>query len=155
MVVSGVVTTSCALTVQSRPSWTTTFLDIADIVSKRSTCSRRQVGAVLVQDNRIVSTGYNGAPPGQAHCVDGGCPRGKLSHEEVPKDADYNQFPCVAVHAEANAIIRAGYALTKDASLYITTSPCQQCWNLIQGAGIVRVVWQDSLGIHKQYHNPH
>lgn len=128
----------------SRPSWTDTFLDIAEIISKRSTCSRRKVGAVLVQENRIVATGYNGAPSGKAHCIDGGCPRGKFSHDEVPKDADYNQFPCVAVHAEANALLRAGHEGTKGGTLFVTHPPCQQCQNLIEAAEIIRVV----------YHNP-
>lgn len=124
----------------TRPLWDETFLEIAKIMSERSTCSRRKVGAVLVQGNRIVATGYNGAPSGQTHCVDGGCPRGKFTHDEIPKDADYNVFPCVAIHAEANAIIRAGYPLTKGATIYVTEQPCQQCWNLIQGAEIERVV---------------
>ena len=105
---------------------------------------------MLVQDRRIVATGYNGQASGQTHCVDGGCPRGKLSHEEVPPNADYNQFPCTAIHAEANAIIRAGHALTKGATLYITTEPCQQCWNLIQGAEIERVIWSDGAGTRKR-----
>lgn len=123
-----------------RPSWNETFLKVAEIMSERSTCSRRKVGAVLVQDNRIVATGYNGSPPGEEHCVDGGCPRGQFTHDEIPKDADYNQFPCTAVHAEANAIIRAGHALTKGAAIYVTENPCQQCTNLIRGAEIERVI---------------
>lgn len=124
----------------TRPSWDETFLKVAKIVSERSTCSRRQVGAVLTQGNYIKATGYNGAPPGKQHCVDGGCPRGKFTHDQIPKDADYNQFPCTAVHAEANAIIRAGTALTEGATLYVTEKPCQQCTNLIEAAGIARVV---------------
>lgn len=124
----------------TRPSWDETFGEVARIIAERSTCSRRKVGAVLVLDNRIVATGYNGQPSGKTHCVDGGCPRGKFTHDEIPKDADYNQFPCTAIHAEANAIIRAGHALTKGATLYVTEIPCQQCANLIEGADIVRVV---------------
>lgn len=112
-----------------------------------STCSRRKVGAVLTTaDNRIISEGYNGSPPGEAHCVDGGCPRGKFSHEEVPKDADYNQFPCVAVHAEANAIIRAGYQAAKGGVLYVSQPPCQQCRNIIKAAEIYCVIWIRSDG---------
>ena len=126
--------------VDDRPSWDDTFLAVAEIMSERSTCSRRKVGAVLVQDNRIVATGYNGATPGKAHCTDGGCPRGQLSYLEVPPNADYNLFPCVAVHAEANAIIRAGYGMAKGGTLYITCEPCQQCLNMIEAAEIGRVV---------------
>jgi len=114
-------------------------MKVAHVMAERSTCSRRKVGAVLVQDNRIVATGYNGQPPGKTHCVDGGCPRGKFTHDEIPKDADYNQFPCTAIHAEANAIIRAGHALTEGATIYVTEPPCQQCTNLILGAEIARV----------------
>lgn len=123
-----------------RPDWHSTFTDIARVMSFRSTCSRRQVGAVLVQDNRIISTGYNGSPPGEPHCIDGGCPRGKFTHEEIPANADYNEHPCVAVHAEANALLRAGHSASKGGTLYVTTEPCQQCWNLIKAAEIKEVV---------------
>lgn len=74
------------------------------------------------------------------HCIDGGCPRGQFTHSEIPKDADYNQFPCTAIHAEANAIIRAGHALTKGATIYVTEPPCLQCTNLIKGAEISYVI---------------
>lgn len=109
-------------------------------MSQRSTCSRRQVGAVLVNDNRIIATGYNGSPPGRPHCVDGACPRGRLSYEEVPADADYNAFPCIAVHAEVNAILRAGYSAARGGTLYVTDKPCQQCSNVIAAVGIADVV---------------
>lgn len=127
----------------SRPTWDETFLSIAQVVAERATCSRRKVGAVLTQDNRIISTGYNGAPSGAPHCTDGGCPRGKLTYEDVPAGADYNLHPCVAIHAEANALLRAGHAASKGGTLYITTAPCQQCWNLIQAAEVGRIVTLD------------
>lgn len=127
----------------NRPTWDETFLEIAKIVSERATCSRRKVGAVLVQDNRIIATGYNGAASGAVHCIDGGCPRGKLSYEDAPAGADYNTYPCVAIHAEANALLRAGHAASKGGTLYVTTAPCQQCWNLIQAAEVGRVVILD------------
>lgn len=129
-----------------RPTWDETWLDIAKIVSKRSTCSRRQVGAVLVKSNRIVSTGYNGAASKKPHCIDGGCPRGKLSYDEVPEGYDYNAAPCVAIHAEANALLRAGHSATSGGYLYVTTEPCQQCWNLIEGAELAGVFWIDERG---------
>lgn len=109
-------------------------------MAQRSTCSRRQVGAVLVKDNRIVATGYNGSPPGQGHCVDGACPRGRLSYDEVPAGADYNAFPCIAVHAEVNAIIRAGYSAARGGVLYVTDEPCQQCSNVIAASEVKVVV---------------
>lgn len=122
-------------------------MGVADILSERATCTRRKVGAVLTtHDNIIVSTGYNGAPSGYTHCTDGGCPRGKLAHTEVPAGADYNQYPCVAVHAEANAIIRAG-SRAVGGTIYVNSQPCQQCSNLIRGVGIKRVVYRRrSLG---------
>lgn len=129
----------------SRPSWDETFLAVADIMAQRSTCSRRKVGAVLVQDNRIISTGYNGAAPGLQHCVDGGCPRGKMSFTEVAPFADYNLFPCVAIHAEANALLRAGHGAARGGTLYVTCKPCQQCTNLINAAEIGRIVLKDDL----------
>lgn len=128
------------MTASDRPSWDETWMQVAEAMAMRSTCSRRKVGAVLVKDNRILASGYNGQPPGEIHCIDGGCPRGQYTHDEIPKDSDYNQFPCTACHAEANAIIRAGHALTKGATLYVTEPPCQQCTNLIQGAEIQNVI---------------
>jgi len=138
--------------VTERPSWDETYSEIAKIVSQRATCSRRKVGAVIVQDNVIVSTGYNGVASGKTHCTEGGCPRGKFSHDEIPKDADYNAFPCRAVHAEANAISRIGYAACKGGTLYVTEEPCQQCWNSIEAAGIGRLVIVD--GTHYGFY-PH
>jgi len=117
-------------------------MQVAAVMAKRSTCSRRQVGAVLVsKDNRIISSGYNGSPPGQPHCIDGACPRGRLSYDEVPAGADYNAFPCIACHAELNAIIRAGYSATNGGILYVTDEPCLQCSNAIEAAGIAVVQW--------------
>jgi dCMP deaminase len=98
------------------------------------------VGAVLVKDKRVIGNGYNGVPSGKLHCVDGGCPRGQLSYGEVSMGADYNQFPCHALHAEHNAVLQAGLERCMGATLYVTAEPCQQCINLIEHAGIARVV---------------
>lgn len=105
-----------------------------------STCSRRQVGAVLVKDNKIVGEGYNGVISGAIHCVDGGCPRGKLSYDEVPAGSDYNMAPCLAIHAEHNAILLAGKERCTGATIYVTDEPCTQCATLIKHVGIERVV---------------
>lgn len=104
-----------------------------------STCSRRQVGAVVVRDRKVIGNGFNGVVAGAAHCVDGGCPRGGMG-PEVPPGADYNQFPCYAIHAEHNAILQAGLRECRGATLYCTDQPCQQCANLIEHAKIGRVV---------------
>lgn len=131
--------------VSERPSWAQTFGTIAEVWAQRSTCSRRQVGAVVVKENRVIGQGYNGAPSGKLHCVDGGCPRGQLSYDDVPAGADYNTHPCVAIHAEHNAILQAGLKECADATIYVTDQPCQQCSNLIEHAGIKEViVWQGS-----------
>ena len=86
-----------------RKSWDEYFMEIAEIVKTRSTCLRRQVGAVIVKDNRIITTGYNGAPSGLRHCTDiGGCERERL---HIPSGQRHEL--CRALHAEQNAIIQA------------------------------------------------
>jgi len=124
----------------TRPGWDETFLAIAQIWAERSTCSRRQVGAVVVQDRKVIGNGFNGVAAGKRHCVEGGCPRGQLDYATVPAGADYNTFPCYAIHAEHNAILQAGLRSCVGATLYVTDQPCQQCTNLIEHAGIERVV---------------
>ena len=123
----------------TRPTWDEYFLGIAKAVSLRADCTRRRVGAVIVVDGRIVSTGYNGAPAGAPGCLSAGaCPRGKLSVQEQPRDRDYGN--CDAVHAEANALLYA-YRDVRGATLYCTDKPCVDCAKLIAGAGIKEVVW--------------
>ena len=86
-----------------RPSWDEYFMEMAVLTAKRSTCMRRQVGAVIVKDRHIIATGYNGAPRGIAHCADrGGCLRQKLG---IPSGERHEL--CMALHAEQNAIIQA------------------------------------------------
>lgn len=125
-----------------RPDWDDYFLAIAEVVSHRADCVRRQVGAVIVKHNRIVSTGYNGAPAGEDGCLsNGACPRAHsltkpYTNYDDPKSPGY----CIAVHAEANALLYADRANTEGATLYCTDAPCGGCDKLIRGAGIVRVV---------------
>lgn len=121
-----------------RPSWHGYFLGIAKAVSSRADCSRRRVGAVITIDNRIVATGYNGAPSGAEGCLQGACPRGSLSYQDQPKDVGYDN--CISVHAEANAIIYARTDL-RGAVLYCTDKPCVTCAKLIAGAGIQEIHW--------------
>lgn len=113
----------------SRPDWPYYFMDIAGRVASRSTCPRRAVGAVIVKEKRILSTGYNGAPSGMDHCTDVGC----LMVEGH----------CVrTLHAEQNAIIQAAQfgVSTRGAEIYTTSSPCLTCAKMIINAGI-RKVW--------------
>ncbi len=122
-----------------KPGWDDYFIGIARAVSVRSSCERRKVGAVIVNpDRRIVGTGYNDSPAGGPHCIDG-CPRALSS---VKPGSDYSSGPgrCIAIHAEANAIIWAGRDACAGATLYCTEVPCYDCARLIRAAGIVRYV---------------
>lgn len=128
----------------SRPDWKTYFLDIADAVSARGECTRRHVAAVLVKNNRIKATGYNGAPAGKPSCLDGACPRGRASREEIPSYADGNHdySTCIAIHAEANVIMESSREDREGSILYVTVAPCGECKKLIEGSGIPIVVWR-------------
>ena len=120
-----------------RPTWDEYFLGIADLISKRSTCLRRSVGAVLVKDKRILATGYNGAPSGITHCEITGCIREKL---KVPSGQRHEL--CRGLHGEQNAFLQAALHGTslKGASLYSTTQPCIICAKMIINAGIKEIV---------------
>ena len=123
-----------------RPTWDLYFMEIASIVSKRSTCRRRNVGAVAVKEKRILSTGYNGAPMGLAHCIDSGCLR------ETLKIASGERHElCRGLHAEQNAIIQAAYhgVSINGADIYSTHLPCSICMKMIINAGIKRVFYID------------
>ncbi|MDI6600456.1 MAG: cytidine/deoxycytidylate deaminase family protein [Thermoanaerobacteraceae bacterium] len=123
-----------------RPSWDDYFMEILDIVKTRSTCIRRHVGALIVRDNRILTTGYNGAPSGMAHCEDVGCLREKMG---IPS-GERQEF-CRGLHAEQNAIIQAGlYGVNiKGSTIYCTHKPCITCTKMIINAGIMRVVYKE------------
>jgi dCMP deaminase len=120
-----------------RPTLTEYYLGVAKAVSARGECSRRLVGAVIVQNNTIVSTGYNGAPAGEPSCLDGACPR--ASSDAVP-GTGYASSGCPVIHAEANAIIRAGRERCVGATIYVTAEPCDLCAPLIRAAGIAEVI---------------
>jgi dCMP deaminase len=113
-------------------------MEIARVVSKRSTCLRNKVGAVLVRDNRILSTGYNGAPTGMEHCLDIGCIR---NERNIPSGERHEL--CRAVHAEQNAIIQAALhgVSTQGSTLYSTHQPCVLCAKMLINAGVKRVVF--------------
>ena len=123
----------------SRPTWDEYFMDIAHLVKTRSTCCRRQVGAVVVKDKRILSTGYNGAPIGCHHCLDKGCLRAKLG---IPSGERHEL--CRAVHAEQNAIAQAAQhgISVEGGSIYVTHQPCSMCAKVLINAGIKRIIYQ-------------
>lgn len=120
-----------------RPSWDEYFLSITKEVAKRSTCLRRQVGAILVMDKHILTTGYNGAPSGLQHCLDIGCLREQL---KVPPGERHEL--CRGLHAEMNALLQASrYGIKiSGATLYTTTYPCSLCAKMLVNAGIQRIV---------------
>ncbi len=135
-----------------RPDWTEYFLDIAKAVGRRSTCLRRRYGAVIVNDKVIVSTGYNGAPRGEANCSDVNvCERNRL---HVPSGERYEL--CKAVHAEQNAIINGDPAKMKNGVIYVagfnadgslaSGKPCMLCRRMIRNAMIHKVVYIESDG---------
>jgi dCMP deaminase len=115
-------------------------MSIAQIVSTRSTCLRRKVGAVLVKDKRIISTGYNGPPSGLKHPEEVGCLRERLG---VPSGERHEL--CRGLHAEQNAIIQAALhgVSTKGSVLYCTHCPCSLCVKMLINAGIVKVIYRE------------
>ena len=128
-----------------RADWNTYFMNIARAAATRSTCNRKHVGAVIVRDKSILSTGYNGSIKGMPHCTEVGC--------------DIENGHCVAtVHAEANAIIQAAkHGVCIDgADIYVTASPCWNCFKLIANSGIKRIFYgefyrdEKSLKVAKQ-----
>ncbi len=120
-----------------RPSWDEYFLKIAMLVSERSTCLRHHVGAVVVKDKQILTTGYNGAVKGVTDCLTKGCMR-----DELKIASGTRHEICRAVHAEQNAIAQAALhgINIKGATLYCTHSPCLICAKLMVNSGIIRVV---------------
>ncbi len=122
----------------SRPTWDEYFLEIAKLVASRSTCVRRQVGTVLVKDNRVLATGYNGAPSQLPHCYDVGCLREKMG---VPPGERHEL--CRGLHAEQNALIQAAYhgVSVRGAVLYSTHFPCVICTKMLINAGIKKVIY--------------
>lgn len=131
-----------------RPSWDEYFMDITSLVARRSTCMRRQVGAVMVKEKNILATGYNGTPSGITHCDETGCLREQLN---VPSGERHEL--CRGLHAEQNAIIQAARhgVNISDSVLYCTNSPCIICTKMLINAGIRKVVYlqgySDSLSL--------
>ena len=113
-------------------------MEMAHVVSKRSTCLRRKVGAILVKDKHILSTGYNGAPKGLKHCSEVGCLREKL---DIPSGERHEL--CRGLHAEQNAIIQSAVfgVSIKDSTLYCTNTPCIVCVKMLINAGVREIIF--------------
>ncbi len=122
-----------------RPSWEEYFMDITHMVKSRSTCLRRHIGAVIVKNKNILTTGYNGSPSGTRHCLEIGCLREQMN---VPSGERHEL--CRALHAEQNAIIQAAkHGINiEGADLYCTNLPCIICSKMIINAGIRRIYYE-------------
>jgi len=134
--------------VLKRPNLDEYFMEIAKVVSKRSTCLRRKVGAIIVKDKRILATGYNGAPSGLPHCDEIGCLREKLNI----KSGERIEL-CRGVHAEMNAIIQcAKFGIScEGATMYTTHFPCITCAKIIINAGIKEIVYAEDYPDEQAY----
>ncbi|KAI0685173.1 cytidine deaminase-like protein [Cerioporus squamosus] len=123
-----------------RPGWDTYFMELASLASQRSNCMKRRVGAILVRNKRVVSTGYNGTPRGLTNCNEGGCTRCN-SASETPDE-------CLCLHAEENALLEAGRERVGDGSvLYCNTCPCLKCTIKIIQTGVKEVVYNLSYKV--------
>ena len=132
---------------KARPGWDQYFMNIAHVAAERSSCSRRQVAAVIVRNKRVISTGYNGTPRGVKNCDDGGCPRCNSTVK-----SGHALTECLCCHAEENAIVQAachGIAI-EGAMLYTTFSPCLLCAKMIINAGIVDVVYHSRYSVDEK-----
>ena len=130
-----------------RPSWDEYFMEIARVVSLRGNCLKRKVGAVIVKDRRVISSGYNGTPRGVKNCYEGGC---KRCNSLAPSGEDLGS--CVCSHAEENSIVQAAYhgVSTKGTYMYITYSPCITCAKMIINAGVEEVVYDKAYTIEAE-----
>jgi len=127
----------------NRPTWEEYFMEITRLVAKRATCLRRQVGAVLVMDKRLLATGYNGAPSGLAHCLEVGCLR---EQRQIPSGERHEL--CRGLHAEQNVIIQAAFhgIRIQGSTLYCTNLPCAICTKMLINAGIREIIHEGGYG---------
>ncbi|HRF58932.1 MAG TPA: cytidine/deoxycytidylate deaminase family protein [Fimbriimonadaceae bacterium] len=123
---------------QDRPSWDSYFIQIAHLVKTRATCPRRQVGAVIVRERRILATGYNGAPRGLPHCPAGG------PEHDWPVGCLRAGHCIRSLHAEQNALLQAAMigVSCDSATIYVTCQPCNTCAKMILNAGIAKVIYE-------------
>lgn len=126
------------LNLNTRPPWKKYFMDLAVIASYRSSCRKRNVGALIVKDRRIISAGFNGTPIGTTNCIDGGCARCN-SDSKIGENLDL----CFCLHAEESAIIGQSKDLTANSTMYVSLFPCGLCIKKIIQARIVKIVFKD------------
>ncbi len=130
----------------SRLSWHQYFMTITRQVAERSTCNRAKVGAVIVRDKNILATGYNGAPAGMPHCTDVGC----LIYQSKTPNGDTEENCFRTIHAEINAIAQAAKngSSIKDASIYLTHTPCIHCVKVLVNTGIKEIYYESPYKLH-------
>jgi len=130
----------------NRPSWHQYFMTITRQVAERSTCQRAKVGAVIVRDKNILATGYNGAPAGMPHCIDVGC----LMYQSKTPNGETEENCFRTIHAEMNAIAQAAKngSTIKDASIYITHTPCIHCLKVLVNTGIKSIYYEKPYKLH-------
>ncbi len=135
-----------SLLFRNRPGWDEYFMNLASVVASRSNCVKRMVGAIVVADRRVISTGYNGTPRGVRNCNEGGCPRCNGGAESGTRLDE-----CLCSHGEENAITQAAYhgVSVRGATIYTTFSPCLMCTKMIINAGIREVVYGTSLPLEE------
>ena len=129
-----------------RPTWHQYFLTITRQVAERSTCLRAKVGAVIVRDKNILATGYNGSPAGLPHCTDVGC----LVYTSRTPTGEVEENCFRTIHAEINAIAQAAKngASIRDAAVYVTHTPCIQCFKVLINTGIKRIFYDKPYKLH-------
>ncbi|KAJ1920316.1 Deoxycytidine monophosphate (dCMP) deaminase [Mycoemilia scoparia] len=128
-----------------RPSWDTYFMLLAELAAHRSNCMKRRVGCILVRDNQIIATGYNGTPKGILNCNEGGCPR---CNDGTPCGVSLDH--CLCIHAEENALLEAGrgrVGIGGACTLYCNTCPCLGCAKKIVQVGVKEVVYSNAYGM--------
>lgn len=131
----------------NRLNWHQYFMKIANLVSERSTCCRAKVGAVIVKDKNILSTGYNGSPSGLPHCTDVGC----LVYKSITPDGSVEENCFRTIHAEINAIAQAAKhgSSINNADIYITHTPCIHCLKVLINTGIKNIYYQHEYKIER------
>ncbi|MDX2128745.1 MAG: dCMP deaminase family protein [Chloroherpetonaceae bacterium] len=130
----------------NRIGWNDYFMSVAHLISKRATCERAQIGAVLVRDNNILATGYNGAPAGLPHCEGPKC----LIYKSTHPDGSVEENCMRTIHAEINAIAQAAKNGTSihGSDIYITASPCMNCLKVLINVGVKRIYYDKPYKIH-------
>lgn len=127
-----------------RPTWDEYYLGIAKAVSVRADCTRRKIGAILVNaHNRHRGSGYNGGRSKGPSCIQGECPRGRTNVVAPGSSYDTGEGACVAIHAEQNLCLETTPEERRDGTIYITDEPCDGCLRMLKGSGVIRIVWPD------------